>query len=1633
MTGVDLLGPMLVGALLNTILFGVMCGQMFTYFQRFPNDLPWIRLFIIYLLLVEIAVVVVEAGIIYEPMVLNFGLAKALEKHPRPEVAFGNVVLPADPILITLVSTPIQVFTAWRIRVVTTSHILPIAICVLSAVSFGAGIFLTVMVATQPAFRAFHSFSTETTVWLVSSAVCDVLIAGGMAHALVTRKTGFTEVDGHINRIVRMSIETGSATAIAAIIDVVLASTLRGTANFIVEFPLSTLYTCSLLAMLNSRLPRRTPTQLSDKEKDAGTGSRALLSRSGTMYGNLTANWKALGDGPTATSGAGPFSDPTTFGKTNATNNFSSSNLNLSNKLSEEDLAVKAAEELEKMPPIARAHMMRAAASPTPAISTVRSRPNLKDVQKEWTKEKEEQQPVITSFNANAKPVMRELILPQLVLAVEPTIETTTPATSNAPMKIPSPPTTRPPRAPVSHLRVPEVQANHMPTISETGVITEPVPARTYSKRPVKTPAHISTSTTPTLRSRPSTRDLLATTNTEAAKPESALKRPQAPGGARERERKRRVLPAPPPSPLPVSAASVSAGIAKRAPTRARGPAPTVAPPPIPSSSAPTPESASAPTPALAQPSPDRHDPAERRASTTLPLLSALANLAPSKRKSSIAPAPKAQPAKDESKEPLVVDEEVAAAARAMQMDDGGRGGGRARAPAVSRIRASAPPTAFAAFTVPIWNWTFGKRSSKAPEAEPVPALPTPPLVMDIGVKAEKPTTMDRSERPSRDEARRAPTPTAALELDAAKAKVDGEPYSHRMSRIPFPDQTSTAQNKPSRKEVRQSTAALDLAGDDGQEAVYPRPLSRAAVFEEPPTTIRISFPLFSPMQATGTRRMTNIPSFSHSSSHPRRNTQGYAFGHSGSSHSRQPSHDTLNSWRGFPRSITPTSYLEDERDSTSRRGSTRPRTPPALHRLLEMERNPFDEQEEKAVEKEQEDVKPVPLSRQGSARPRTPPAPLELSAARSRTPLAQIVLDRDAPPTPAPTAEASASSRPRTPPAQIELDRERDGSARSRTPPATVGLGSSLRNPFTRPRTPPARVELDREQVPVAESSSRRGSTRPRTPTAQLELNNARPRTPTAQLELGGTRPRTPTALLELGSSRPRTPPAQVELQVNSTRPRTPPAQRELNGLRPRTPPALLEFNSARPRTPPAHIELNRDKDDSPPFNRTREFGLGRGVRPRTPPAQLELAESKRRASNRPGLPSSPSANRIYGPSASANLQHKPSREDLGLRRMLSATKRGGIFGIPPPSPEEPRQLHTPPPTAFVSTPPSAFVTPPPTAFVAPKPAPIPIPSARNSGGAPKRHACEAAVTSASVPDPLDRAIQEAYAAAERVPPTTVLEHFREIHSDAVARYLSARKTLQRAELTLIRFHQACEHEATPSLVGNSIKHPKLQLLKGIEDLSDRNEDLMVFKTTQFQSQVAQAKAAVGITLNATTYADALTAYATEIITDTSPDADVKIWDLCILRFRRAFVIELEQLAYEFTAKLKQDARAKEMKADAVATANHTADTSNNPEPMRDIVDKGVKKGIEPLADRVAELEKMMEKKTNPPKKSKKKPGPKDQGKATDTKKETSKKAHHKTDRGEGGSGSGTAVKAKEKGKKKSKPKPTPQDSDAE
>ncbi|KAJ7490998.1 hypothetical protein FB451DRAFT_1389739 [Mycena latifolia] len=242
-----LFGPMLIGVFINMILYGVLLGQVLTYYQMYQKDAAWMRFFVLGLFIIESANTAFDMAFMFQPLILNYG--------QKP--IFFPTVFVTQPLCVVLVSTPIQLFFAWRIKSLTKSYWVPAFIAILAIASCTGGVWTAVMIRVVKTFANKPKLHNSALLWFLASCVADILITLSLVISLSKRKTGFSGTDSVIDKIIRMTIQTGMLTFVAAvfsILDVVCFMVLPHAAiNFTFDLALSKLYTNCLMSTLNAR------------------------------------------------------------------------------------------------------------------------------------------------------------------------------------------------------------------------------------------------------------------------------------------------------------------------------------------------------------------------------------------------------------------------------------------------------------------------------------------------------------------------------------------------------------------------------------------------------------------------------------------------------------------------------------------------------------------------------------------------------------------------------------------------------------------------------------------------------------------------------------------------------------------------------------------------------------------------------------------------------------------------------------------------------------------------------------------------------------------------------------------------------------------------------------------------------------------------------------------------------------------------------------------------------------------------------------------------------------------------------------------------------------------------------------
>ncbi|KAJ7473608.1 hypothetical protein B0H11DRAFT_1339108 [Mycena galericulata] len=198
---VQVSGPLIIGYLFQWAFFAALTVQLYLYYEAFPND----RLFtkclvyaIYFIQLVCIILITVDAFAIFG---YGFGDSVALLG-----IHFAWFT---SPIITSLDSLIVQSFYAFRIHMLSKSRIVPGLIVAASlAVSVSGCISGRFTFEVEDVTKLnTRKISISVGVWLVGSALIDIIIAGCMTFYLIINDTGFRQTHALISKLVRLTIE----------------------------------------------------------------------------------------------------------------------------------------------------------------------------------------------------------------------------------------------------------------------------------------------------------------------------------------------------------------------------------------------------------------------------------------------------------------------------------------------------------------------------------------------------------------------------------------------------------------------------------------------------------------------------------------------------------------------------------------------------------------------------------------------------------------------------------------------------------------------------------------------------------------------------------------------------------------------------------------------------------------------------------------------------------------------------------------------------------------------------------------------------------------------------------------------------------------------------------------------------------------------------------------------------------------------------------------------------------------------------------------------------------------------------------------------------------------------------------
>ncbi|KAF8592147.1 hypothetical protein K439DRAFT_1626165 [Ramaria rubella] len=243
-----LLGPRLIGIIFNWALLGLLTMQVYVYYLNFPRDRRFIKFLVYGLYVIDWVQTCSATYDAFQWFVYGWGDAATINNI---YTTFLNV-----PALGSIIAASVQMFFGWRIYSFTKSKIM-----------FGFIIFLALLQLGGAGAVSYFMFKIpvegDRGVGIVrsigfrlgGSALVDTVIVISMTYHLQRSKE---RAVGHLNnvltRLVRLTVETGTVTAITAILDLVFFLTLDNGLHQVSGVILGKLYTNTLLVIFNNRM-----------------------------------------------------------------------------------------------------------------------------------------------------------------------------------------------------------------------------------------------------------------------------------------------------------------------------------------------------------------------------------------------------------------------------------------------------------------------------------------------------------------------------------------------------------------------------------------------------------------------------------------------------------------------------------------------------------------------------------------------------------------------------------------------------------------------------------------------------------------------------------------------------------------------------------------------------------------------------------------------------------------------------------------------------------------------------------------------------------------------------------------------------------------------------------------------------------------------------------------------------------------------------------------------------------------------------------------------------------------------------------------------------------------------------------
>ncbi|KIJ25806.1 hypothetical protein M422DRAFT_785402 [Sphaerobolus stellatus SS14] len=273
----EITAPLLFGVVWNWTLYGALVVQVYIYNIYFSKDKKVFKVLVYGIFLVDTFQTALSGADIWYWFCHGFG---DLNKLNNTYISNYDT-----PMLGSFIGFSVQLFFCYRIWTLSKNRILAGFIASVSLLQCIGGFIVGVRAAIHPQFNSLRSHVDVVgfDVWLIGTAVADTMIAICLSYLLLTASAGSKRSTTVVQRIVRLTVETNSVSAGAAIISIILYFALPAKSYFICPtFFLGKLYSNALLVTFNNRviLTRSAETNTSS----LGSGPANSLPRANALY-----------------------------------------------------------------------------------------------------------------------------------------------------------------------------------------------------------------------------------------------------------------------------------------------------------------------------------------------------------------------------------------------------------------------------------------------------------------------------------------------------------------------------------------------------------------------------------------------------------------------------------------------------------------------------------------------------------------------------------------------------------------------------------------------------------------------------------------------------------------------------------------------------------------------------------------------------------------------------------------------------------------------------------------------------------------------------------------------------------------------------------------------------------------------------------------------------------------------------------------------------------------------------------------------------------------------------------------------------------------------------------------------------